>query len=131
MMPWTADGFGRQQSVRQRTTVVGTGGGNGKNLGPGAGQQHRLIADMADQHAPVGKFGVSYALRQVGTGRRCLLCAHAATPMLACARPTRTEDRGRWLVKDAGAWAKVPGQPRSPGRSDDVGRVDTGCAHVA
>jgi hypothetical protein len=55
---------------------MGTGGADRKEIIAALHEQDGLFANVACQHAPVGKAIDRTALRKVGTGRIGLRCSH-------------------------------------------------------
>jgi hypothetical protein len=57
VMPWTPYGLVDDKPVTERPIVVRAFGADREHLRPAPHQQHRLVAEVADQLASVGKFG--------------------------------------------------------------------------
>jgi hypothetical protein len=76
VMPGTPHGVSDHQPIRERTAVMGAGGADRKEIIAALHKQHGLFANVARQHAPVGKAIDWNALRKVGTGRTGLRCSH-------------------------------------------------------
>ena len=91
-MPGTAHRVVDNEPVRERAAIVGAMGADREHVGAAAHQQHRLVADVADELAAIGEFGERNSLRQIGAGRLRLIFGHSVLPAVVRARASRRGD---------------------------------------
>ena len=97
MVPRTTDGIADHKAFGERAVIVAAVGGDGEDFGAVAGQQHLLVADMAQQHAAIGKIGEGNAPGQIGTAGlgvglshgflHCFQARHHGKPVASCPPP--------------------------------------------
>ena len=81
-MPGAAHRVADDEPVGQRAVIVGAVGADREHLGAAAHEQHRLLADMAEQLAAVGQFARRNPQRQIGADRLSLIFSHCVLPSL-------------------------------------------------
>ena len=76
-MPRAADGVAAEQPLRERATVVGAGGADGKHFIAAANEDDRLAARMPEQGRVPGEIAFGDAGLQIGPGQLRFLSTHA------------------------------------------------------
>ena len=66
-MPGTPHGVLNHEALRERATVMGTGGTNCEKFVAAPRQQYGVFVDVPQEHVPVGHIIGRNTLRQVGT----------------------------------------------------------------
>jgi hypothetical protein len=95
-MPGAAHGVIDEEPLGERPAIMRAGGADREHLLAASCQQHRLIADMAEQHGAVGEFREGETVGEIGPAQLRLSFAHhsiSSLEFLDVVRPRGELDR--------------------------------------
>ena len=78
-MPGAAHGIVDEEPLGERPAVMRAGGADREHLLAASRQQHRLVADMTEQHGAIGELRECEALGEIGPARLRLSLTHDPT----------------------------------------------------